>query len=208
MSRASRPPSWLIVAGVLFLLVILTLVISSVRRIPPHGYPISTLDPTAEQTSLTGERLVTIDARDPDRWARLDLSRAAMVEDANVRGWDIAARRFRIVVNGGPGFEGEAGALRRPGWTFKSVSQAPAEGYVTSHVAPGGDTINTELDGWYRYGIFSHLLEPDDAVYAIRTADGRYAKLEIVGYYCPGAEPGCLTLRYVYQGDGSRRLTK
>ncbi len=44
-------------------------------------------------------------------------------------------------------------------------------------------------------------------MYAIRTADGRYAKVEIVGYYCPGAEPGCLTLRYVYQGDGSRRLS-
>jgi len=40
-------------------------------------------------------------------------------------------------------------------------------------------------------------------VWAVRTADGRYAKLEMVGYYCPGARPGCPTFRYVYQGDGS-----
>jgi hypothetical protein len=41
-------------------------------------------------------------------------------------------------------------------------------------------------------------------VYAIRTADGRYAKLEIVSYYCPGAVSGCLTFRYAYQGSGAR----
>ena len=31
----------------------------------------------------------------------------------------------------------------------------------------------------------------------------RYAKLELVGYYCPGGQPGCVTFRYVFQGDGS-----
>ena len=208
MSRGSALPLWVIVAGTLFLLATLILLVQSVRRNPPPGKPISVLEPTPEPTSLTGERLVTIDARHPNRWARLDLSRAVIVGDREVRAWDIAARRFRIVVNGGPGFEGEAGARRLPGQSFGSVSEAPVDGYVASLVTLGGDTINAELDGWYRYGFFSHLLEPADAVFAIRTADGRYARLEIVGYYCPGAEPGCLTLRYVYQGDGSRRLTE
>jgi len=36
----------------------------------------------------------------------------------------------------------------------------------------------------------------------LRTADGRYAKIEILGYYCIGALPGCTTFRYVYQGGG------
>jgi hypothetical protein len=40
-------------------------------------------------------------------------------------------------------------------------------------------------------------------VWAVRAAAGRYAKIEIVGYYCPGPRPGCLTFRYVYQGNGS-----
>jgi hypothetical protein len=44
-------------------------------------------------------------------------------------------------------------------------------------------------------------------VWALRTADGRYVKFEILGYYCPGAQPGCLTIRYVYQGSGARSLT-
>jgi hypothetical protein len=43
-------------------------------------------------------------------------------------------------------------------------------------------------------------------VYAVRTADGRYAKVELVNYYCAGVGAACVTFRYAYQGDGSRRL--
>jgi hypothetical protein len=205
--RGSSVPAWLIAAGLLFLLATSVLVVSSVRRDPPRGHPISRLDALPEPTSLVGDRVITLDARDPSRWTRLDLSRGALVEAGDTLGWDLAVRRFRIVVNGGPGFAGRGGARRLAGRSFDSVSEAPATGYVTSDVTPGGDTISVELEDWYSYGFLSHLLEPREAVYAIRTADGRYAKVEIVGYYCPGAEPGCLTLRYVYQGDGSRRLS-
>jgi hypothetical protein len=62
---------------------------------------------------------------------------------------------------------------------------------------------NPAIASWYRYGFFSHVLTPKPHVWAVRTADGRYAKLEMLGYYCPGAQPGCPTFRYVYQGDGS-----
>jgi hypothetical protein len=47
------------------------------------------------------------------------------------------------------------------------------------------------------------VLSPKPHVWAVRTAYGRYAKLEMVGYYCAGARPGCPTFRYVYQSDGS-----
>jgi hypothetical protein len=49
-------------------------------------------------------------------------------------------------------------------------------------------------------------VKPSPRVYALRTADGRYAKLEILSYYCPGAMPGCVTFRYVYQGAGGTEL--
>jgi hypothetical protein len=35
--------------------------------------------------------------------------------------------------------------------------------------------------------------------------DGRYAALQILGYYCAEARPGCLTFRYVYQGASDSR---
>ena len=52
------------------------------------------------------------------------------------------------------------------------------------------------------------MLSPKPRVWAVRTTDGRYAKLEIIGYYCPGPNPGCLTMRYVYQGDGSTTVAR
>jgi len=38
----------------------------------------------------------------------------------------------------------------------------------------------------------------------VLTADGRYAKIQLVSYYCPRSQPACLTFPYIYQGDGSR----
>jgi hypothetical protein len=48
------------------------------------------------------------------------------------------------------------------------------------------------------------VLSPKPHVWAVRTADGRYAKIQLVSYYCPRSQPACLTFRYIYQGDGSR----
>jgi hypothetical protein len=81
-----------------------------------------------------------------------------------------------------------------------SVDTVPNTAYVVNQRER--DSTNPALERWYDYSWTSHVLEPKPVVYAVRTADGRFAKLQILGYYCPGARPGCLTLRYVYQGDG------
>jgi len=43
-------------------------------------------------------------------------------------------------------------------------------------------------------------------VYGMRTAGGRYAKVELLAYYCKVVGTACLTFRYAYQGDGTRRV--
>ena len=116
--------------------------------------------------------------------------------------WDLAFQRFYIVANGGAGFAGRGGLLDLGPVPFDSVKVVPENGYVASEA--GRDTTNAATAEWYDYSFTSHLLTPRPRTYAVRTADGRYAKLEVVGYYCPGARPGCLTFRYVYQGDGER----
>src|SRR5262249_61809950 len=80
----------------------------------------------------------------------------------------------------------------------------PPDGYPDHESR--GDPPNPAIASWYRYGFFTHVLSPKPRVWAVRTADARYAKMQIVGYYCPGAQPGCLTFRYVYQGDGSTHV--
>ena len=153
--------------------------------------------PTTPATQLT------LDAAALDELlAQLGQFRAHMLPPTGPRDWDLGFRRHHILVNGGDGFAGEGGAIALEGVAFDSLSLAPESGYLPS--TAGRDSTSPAFEDWYDYGFTSHLLEPRPRVYAIRTADGRYAKLEIVSYYCPEAVSGCLTFRYAYQGSGAR----
>ena len=160
---------------------------------------IPTVTTPAEVGIEQDARTVTVDASDPEVWRFFDFSRGSVVEVPGAEEWDIAFRRFQIIANGGRGMEGQAGATSLEDISFESVSSVPEIGYV---MAERNDSVNAVLEDWYNYSITSHLLQPKPIVYAIRTADGRYAKLEILGYYCVGVLPGCTTFRYVYQGGG------
>tara|TARA_B100001167_G_scaffold47136_1_gene27184 strand:+ start:218 stop:781 length:564 start_codon:yes stop_codon:yes gene_type:complete len=164
---------------------------------------VPTFTPTVAAAAEVGTeqdaRTVTVDASDSEVWRFFDFSRGSVVEAPGEEEWDIAFRRFQIIANGGRGMEGQAGATSLEDMTFESVSSVPETGYV---MAERNDSVNAVLEDWYNYSFTSHLLEPKPIVYAIRTADGRYAKLEILGYYCVGVLPGCTTFRYVYQGGG------
>lgn len=206
--RVGPVPPWLLAAGALFLFGVAYLVAFSLHRpSPPTRLPDSP-EPREIGDSLVDGRVVTVDARDRDRWRRFDFSRGAAVPGASGRAWDVAARRYRLIVNGGEQFGGLAGVLSLGRVPFDSVRRVPAEGYRGTRRDQGGDPEHPALDEWYRYDFFSHMLLSRDRVYAVRTADGRYAKMQVVSYYCPGPEPGCLTLRYSYQGDGSRRVSR
>jgi hypothetical protein len=165
---------------------------------------VPTFVPTAPAPAEVGQtkdgpRVVTVDASSPAEWRFFDFSRGSVVDSPGPEDWDIAFRRFHMMVNGGHDFGGGGGAIDLGEIPFDSVSTVPQAGYL---VAERGDSINAALARWYDYSFTSHVLEPKPRVYAVRTADGRYAKMEIVGYYCVGAQPGCPTFRYVYQGEG------
>lgn len=203
--RSGRTPPWLLFAGLGFVAAIGLVVAASVSRPEAPVFALSRLEAREVPAGLAGPDTVTIDARDGDRWTRFDLARGT-IASAGER-WDLAVKRYRLVINGGEGFVGMAG-VRRTDAALGDVVEAPAEGYESSRVTGGGDTINAALDGWYAYSLFSHLLEPEPVTFIVRTHDGKYAKFAVLGYYCPGPEPGCLTIEYAYQGDGTRRLAR
>jgi HmuY protein len=151
--------------------------------------------PREAPRALVGPVLYTVDATAPETWRHFSFRLGSVVEAGS---WDLGFRRYAIVA--GPG----AGILDLGEVRFDDVRAAPRDGYVANE--GGGEPRNPAIAAWYRYGFFSHVLSPKPRVWAVRTADGHYAKLEIVGYYCPGAHPGCLTFRYAYQGDGSPEL--
>lgn len=178
------------------------LVASSLQRPPVPSHPPSAVAPEPVGDRLVGPTTYTVDAS--DRWIFFDFSRGSAVPPEDARGarWDLAFNRFKIVANGGDGFPGRGGVRDLGEVAFDSVRSAPGGGYVESRIR--GDSTNAALEDWYDYSWTSHILTPKPHVWAVRTADGRYAKIEILGYYCPGARPGCVTFRYVYQGgEGS-----
>lgn len=198
----ARPPVLVFVLGGAFLLLIVSLLIGSFTTPEFPPYAVTVPDPLAPsrqvRDSLVGPAVHTLDASATDRWRHFSFSRNALVDPGT--DWDVAFRRFRFIA-------GERAAIRDLGpVAFDSVGELPADGYQGNVVA--SDTTNPAVGKWYRYSSVTHLLTSKRHVYGIRTADGKYAKLEILAYYCKDAGTACITFRYAYQGDGSRRVAR
>lgn len=128
---------------------------------------------------------LTLDARDGARWRYASLSLGRPLLAGERAPWELAARRYRITV---------AGALADLGpVAFERARVVSGARFVPS--VPG-ETANAAIRHWYRYGLLTHLLTPDDHVYALRSPAGSLWKLQVIGYYCPGLVAGCLTVRY------------
>ncbi len=184
--------SFLAVAAIVAMAV--TLVALTLRQPDVPTYPPTELAPKDAGRALIGPILYTVDATTPEAWRHFSFRYGSVVDRAGPRDWDLAFRRYAIIA--GAGGIRDLGEVR-----FDDVRTVPTTAYQPNE--GGGEPRNPAIAGWYRYGFFSHVLTPKPHVWAVRTADGRYAKLQIVGYYCPGPQPGCLTFRYVYQGNGS-----
>jgi len=139
---------------------------------------IPTYTPTASAPqdagrALIGPRVYTVDATSGEAWRRFSFRLGAVVDDA--ADWDLAFRRYQIIANGGPGYSGRAAILDLGPARFDEVRTLPTSGYREND--PGPDPRNPAIAGWYTYGFFSHILSPKPHVWAVRTTDGRYAKL-------------------------------
>ena len=120
----------------------------------------------------------------PDSTHTLDASRG----DAWQWWGDIGFRRNHVITALG------AGAIDLGPVSFDSVAELPAEGYTETTFA--ADTDNAGIGKWYDYSMWSHLLTSKHHVYAIRSASGQRAKLEILAYYCRQVGAACYTVRY------------
>jgi hypothetical protein len=168
-----------LVLAAAFLLLVASLLIGSFIKpeFPPYALSVPSV-PVAEG-------IYTLDASSGDRWQRFHFARSAVVDSGP---WDIAFRRNKMIT--APG----AGARDLGPISFESVAELPADGYVGTAIGP--DTVNAGFGKWYAYSMLSHLLTSKHHVYAVRTADGRYAKLEILAYYCREVGAACYTMRY------------
>jgi len=148
-------------------------------------------------------------------YVRLRDSLTVSLADSNTTGWDIAFRSTTIRINGGLSGPGQGGAQVIHNCDFDTLSWVPTSGYaVDSAARPAalGLAVPTGSGkGWYNYNPSTNIITPiPGVVLAVRTADGKYAKVQILNYYrgapaAPSAtdSPRYFTIRYVYQADGS-----
>ncbi|MGH7646449.1 MAG: HmuY family protein [Gemmatimonadales bacterium] len=190
-------PVPVIVLAALFVVVLASIVAASLgrERVAVFDPSAARVTPLPAATTRLVRDTVTIDARDESRWQFFGFARGPLAPP-DTSGWDLAFRRFHVLVAGGVADLGET--------PFDQVDAAPESGYVATVL--GRDTLNPAVARWYRYSMVSHLLEPKRRTYVVRTRDGQYAKLEFLGYYCPGPSAGCVTFQYAYQGVGGRLL--
>lgn len=195
----SRPPILVLVLAGAFLLLVAALVIGSFTtpEFPPYALTVPPQRPARVGDSLVGPGTYTLDASAGETWRKFDFTRNAVVDSGS---WDVAFRRHHVIAAPGAGIA-DLGAV-----PFDSVREVPADGYALTEFAR--DTVNPAVGKWYAYSMLSHLLTSKRHVYAVRGVDGRYAKLEILAYYCRDVGAACYTVRYAFQGDGRRRVTK
>lgn len=116
--------------------------------------------------------------------------------------WDVAFRRFHIVVNGGVSGSGGVTVAAVDGQPFDVVEAPDMAAFVTD-VADGEDedalpdyVFSGGLDPWYAYDVVTHVLSPKARVFVLRTSAGGFVKLAIDDYYDGAGGSGHPTLRY------------
>lgn len=132
--------------------------------------------------------------------------------DSATNKWDLGFKGTTIIVNSGISGPGNAGVILTTG-ILEDIAEAPESGYVSDNstslaIPPGSGK------GWYTYDGQAMVIRPTAGkILLVRTADGKYAKMEIISYYKDApANPTFMiparyfTFRYFYQSDGSRIL--
>lgn len=140
--------------------------------------------------------------------------------DSATSKWDIGFRGTTIITNGGNSGPGAGGAFVQVG-LFSDITAVSNDSTFRTDAAPSSYAITTGSNrGWYVYDGPNNLITPiPGRVLMIRTATGKYAKLEINNYYKGGVTPATtasdniklteqryFTFRYTYQPNGTKNF--
>jgi len=140
--------------------------------------------------------------------------------DSATNKWDLGFRGTTIITNSGNSGPASGGAFVYVG-TFDDLKTIPADSVFRTDNVPTAYAIRTGSgNGWYSYNGATNLVTPiPGRVLIIRTASGKYAKVEIQNYYKGGVTPDAsasdadklskqryYTFRFIYQPDGTKNF--
>lgn len=171
-----------------------------------------------EPTEINLTDSITIPFRsDHYSFYSLETGKEVALEDSASTKWDIGLRFASIIVNSHASGPGDGGIVVMKG-VYEDFNKAPDSGY-------GYDTTTSKLavnsnprseDAWYLYEPVNHNLSPKAGLFfVVKTANGRYAKLEVMKVEYVGWDPGAgdvypdsikYKFRYTYQSNGTTQL--
>ncbi len=132
--------------------------------------------------------------------------------------WDIAFKGTTIIINGGSTTQdnvirtGVASAYIHTG-IFEELTELNNDNWTQdnniAYAIPKGSG-----KGWYNYNAQKNIISPiAGKIIALKTADNKYAKIEVLSYYKDApASPTATsvsayyTFRYVFQSNGTRKF--
>lgn len=179
-------------------------------------------DKTTNNNPANLNRLVTIydlpaDTGKKGIFTLFSLKDSAIVlnSDSISTKWDIGFAGTTIITNSGVRGPGNGGAIILKGVDFTEVRVAPDSGYRIEKSLSDLAIPTGSGNGWYIYDPNTHIVSAiPGVVIIIRTADGKYAKMQIISYW--KGNPSNIdpyqhkerfyTFRYVYQPNGSKNF--
>jgi hypothetical protein len=179
-------------------------------------------------SSLPADTIVGLVGGQPvgtGRFTFYSLEKNAVVpsSDSASTKWDLAFAGTTILVNNSTSGPGQGGAFV---WTgvFDNLKTIPAD---STFKTDNGAAVPKQYaiakgsgKGWYNYDFATSLVTPiPGRVLVIRTASGKYAKVEILNYYKGGVTPPAsatdqekytkqnyYTFKFIVQPDGSKQF--
>ena len=194
----------------IFFLAAIPLVVTSCKKDDDET---PTPTPSSNLTVKIASNLFANDSTGHYTFFSLRTNSVVSVADSATTNWDLAFYSTKILVNGGtsgPG-NGAAAVLTQ---SFDDVATAPADNQFntdngTSFAIPTGSG-----NGWYNYDAVNMVINPiAGRTIVVRTADGKFGKLEILSYYKDAPSTPTATdisryykFRFTFQGDGSKNV--
>ncbi len=180
-------------------------------------------DPTPDPNNAE-VKTVVINATAYDKWVYFSFEKDTIVGESGVEetrsglDWDIAFHRYDLRLNCGASGTGKGGTYNAGAVDFNSITEAPSEIYAANDSIevsiPGnsfppptarvpGDSI---LGTWCAFSGPPPTYAYSKNVFVVKTATGKYAKLMLLDFFNDDAESGHVTMKYLYQPDGSTNL--
>lgn len=133
--------------------------------------------------------------------------------------WDLAFNRYNVRTNSGKSGNALGGAMDTGKTEMSEVTEVPADatfavdemGKITSRFTGSGvEEIDSPLNKVLAEAIHFQgpppSYTPNNHVYIVKTADGKYAKIKIENFYNDEGKSGFVTFSYVYQPNGSKQF--